>query len=160
MFWNIINLVSFMINLLEWLVIYLCLVNVLGHILVILDKKHLTEQSSICFCRKSSNRIACLHPVRIDSTKHPTLCWLCLQSVCSCCFNVVCNCCFQTSRTKLEWIYHFGLFWPVQYRWESLQRSLVLEELILFNMRLLLNTREGKSKQKTISMTIQGMLPN
>ncbi len=52
MFWNMINSV-----------IYSCSVTVLAHILIILEKKHLTEQNIICFYRKSSNQIAFLHPV-------------------------------------------------------------------------------------------------
>ncbi len=71
-FRNIISLVSFKINLKECLDINSCSVTVLDHILIILEKKHLTEQYSILFCRKSSNQIACLHPVRHDSTKQPT----------------------------------------------------------------------------------------
>ncbi len=39
MFRNIIDLVSFMINLWECLVIYSCVVTVLDHILIILEKK-------------------------------------------------------------------------------------------------------------------------
>ncbi len=50
------------------------------YILIILEKKHLTEQNSI----KSSNQIACLRPVRHDSTKQSTLYWCYLQSVSSC----------------------------------------------------------------------------
>ncbi len=57
MFQNIINLVSFMINLIECLVINSCSVTVLDHILIILEKKHLTEQNSICFIEN--------HPIRL-----------------------------------------------------------------------------------------------
>ncbi len=75
MFWNIVNLVSFIINLLECLVIYSCSVTVLDNIVISLEKKHMTEQNNICFCRKSSNQIACLHQVRHDPAKQHMLCW-------------------------------------------------------------------------------------
>ncbi len=54
-----------MINSLEGLVINSCFVTVLDHIMKILEKKHLTEQNSICFVEN--------HPIRHDSTKRPTL---------------------------------------------------------------------------------------
>ncbi len=57
MFRNIINLVSFMINLLECLVINSFSLPVLDHILIILEKKHLTEQNSMCFVENHPNRL-------------------------------------------------------------------------------------------------------
>ncbi len=56
MFGNIVNLVSFMINLLECLVINSCSVTGLDPILIILENTHLTEQNRICFVEN--------HPIR------------------------------------------------------------------------------------------------
>ncbi len=99
-----IKVLSFMISLLEHFVINLFSVTVLNKFLLMSENKHLTEQNSIFLCRKSSNHIAYLCPVRQYCTKQPTLCWCYIQSVCSCCF--IRPSMFKTFRTKLEslWI--------------------------------------------------------
>ncbi len=71
-----------MIKVLECFVKYSCSVIDLDYILIIVEKWHMSEQNNICFCRKSSNQIAFLHPVSYDSTKQPTLFWHYQQSVC------------------------------------------------------------------------------
>ncbi len=106
MFQNIIHLVSVMINLIEWLVIYSYSVTVLDHILIILDKKHLAEQNGICFGRKSSNQIACLCSVGMIQPNSPNFADSIYKVYVA--VIVIRHSMFQTLGMKLEWRYHFG----------------------------------------------------